>query len=94
MVENISYFKNGTVINIACRDGRNDLFLIENGFKVTGIDFSSKALARLNMFAKKNNYYVSTQEVDLSKTDSLKDLGRFDNIVINHYTLFCYLYLL
>ncbi|MEG1254723.1 class I SAM-dependent methyltransferase [Clostridium sp.] len=87
LVENISYFKKGTVLDIACGDGRNALFLIENGFKVTGIDFSSEALGRLNMFAKRNNYSVSTQEVDLSKTDSLKDIGTFDNVLINHYRL-------
>lgn len=47
VVENIGYFKMGSVLDIACGDGRNALFFTENGFKVTGVDFSSKALARL-----------------------------------------------
>lgn len=87
VVDNIKYLKKGSILDIACGDGRNALFLIENGFKVTGIDFSSKALARLRMFAEKNNYSVITKQIDLSVEDSLKDIGIFDNILINHYRL-------
>lgn len=53
LIDNIGYFKRGTILDIACGDGRNTLFLLKKGFKVTGIDFSSKALERLKMFAKK-----------------------------------------
>jgi len=87
IVENILYFKKGTVLDIACGDGRNALFLLEKGFVVTGVDFSSKALERLEMFAKRNNYLVNTMKVDLSIPDSLKEIGVFDNILINHYRL-------
>ncbi len=87
LVENIKFLKNGSVLDIACGDGRNTLFLIENGFEVTGVDFSSKALARLKMFAKRNNYSVKTKEIDLSIANSLMTIGIFDNILINHYRL-------
>lgn len=87
VVENIGYFKKGSVLDIACGDGRNALFLIENGFEVTGVDFSSKALNRLKMFANRNNFPVSTKQIDLSVADSLKEIGMFDNILINHYRL-------
>ncbi len=87
VVENIDYFKKGTVLDVACGDGRNSLFLLEKGFKVTGIDFSSKALERLNMFAKRNNYLVKTMKVDLSMPNSLNNIETFDNILINHYRL-------
>ena len=87
IVENIAYFKKGTILDIACGDGRNALFLLEKGFRVTGVDFSSKALERLNMFAQRNNYLVSTMQIDLSIPNSLKNIGVFDNIVINHYRL-------
>ena len=87
LVENIRYLKKGTVLDIACGDGRNSIFLIENGFKVTGVDFSSKALDRLDMFAKRSNYTANLKQIDLSNSNALKDIGLFDNIVINHYRL-------
>lgn len=87
LVENIIYFNEGTVLDIACGDGRNALFLLEKGFRVTGVDFSNKALERLNMFAKQSNYSIETIQLDLSTTNSLDGVGVFDNIVINHYRL-------
>ncbi len=87
LVGNITYFKKGTILDIACGDGRNALFLLEKGFRVTGVDFSSKALERLNMFAKINNYTINTMQIDLIKPNSLNDIGIFDNILINHYRL-------
>ena len=61
IVENISYFKKGSVLDIACGDGRNTLFFLENSFEVTGVDFSSKGLERLETFAQKSNYLASQQ---------------------------------
>lgn len=87
LVENVRHLKKGTVLDIACGDGRNYIFLIENGFKVTGVDFSSKALDRLHMFAKKSNYTANLKQIDLSNPNALEDIGLFDNIVINHYRL-------
>ncbi|MBM7613786.1 class I SAM-dependent methyltransferase [Alkaliphilus hydrothermalis] len=85
LVGNITYFKKGSVLDLACGDGRNDLFLLQEGFKVTGVDFSEEALTRLKDFAKQANYSVNTLQADLNSADFLKDLGVFDNIVINHY---------
>ncbi len=87
IIENMEYFKKGTVLDIACGDGRNTFFLLEKGFKVTGIDFSYKALKRLEKFAKLINCTVNTQQIDLCEKNALKDIGTFDNIVINHYRI-------
>lgn len=87
LVDNVGYFKKGSVLDIACGDGRNSLYLLKNNFKVTGIDFSSKALERLEKFAKESSYIVKTREVDLTKKDPLEKLGIFDNILVNHYKL-------
>ncbi|AOR23866.1 class I SAM-dependent methyltransferase [Clostridium taeniosporum] len=87
IVENLTCFKKGSVLDIACGDGRNALYLLENGFKVTGVDFSSKALERLRNFAKRSNYFVNTRQIDLSVSNSLKNIGIFDNVLINHYRL-------
>lgn len=87
LVENIHFFKNGSVLDIACGDGRNTLFLLKNNFKVTGIDFSTKALERLNKFMTEEGYAVEMKQLDLSSPNALKDMGVFDNIVVNHYRL-------
>lgn len=87
LVKSIEYFKNGTVLDVACGDGRNTIFLLERGFNVTGIDFSEEALNRLEAFVQDGHYKVSTQCVDLSKDNSLAETGIFDNIIINHYRL-------
>ncbi|HYF82984.1 MAG TPA: methyltransferase domain-containing protein [Clostridia bacterium] len=87
LVNSIKYFKEGSVIDIACGDGRNSLFLLSNNFKVTGIDFSNKALERLARFAAGLNYSIETQQIDLNIPGSLKHIGVFDNVLINHYRL-------
>ncbi len=87
LVDNINYFKKGSVLDIACGDGRNMLFLLQNNFRVTGIDFSINALERLDRFVRRLNYSVETQQIDLSNSNALKHMGIFDNIIINHYRL-------
>lgn len=87
LVENEGCLKKGSVLDIACGDGRNTLFLLEKGFTVTGVDFSNKALERLKMFAKRNSCLANTVQLDLSMPDSLNNIGIFDNILINHYRL-------
>jgi SAM-dependent methyltransferase len=87
LTENIKHFKKGSVLDIACGDGRNTLFLLEKGFKVTGIDYSETALNRLKQFAAEKDYRVNTKQVDLYLPDALKDVGIFDNIVVNHFRL-------
>lgn len=87
LVENIKYLKNGSVLDVACGDGRNSIFLLEKGFEVTGIDFSIKALEKLEHFAARRNLKIYTKQVDLTAEDAFKALQVFDNIVINHYRL-------
>lgn len=87
LLENIKYLKEGSVLDVACGDGRNAIFLIKNNFRVTGIDFSSKALERLEMFAKMYNYNVCTKQIDLCLPNAFDNIGMFDNILINHYKL-------
>lgn len=87
IVDNVEYFKKGSFLDIACGDGRNTLFLLKEGFNVTGVDFSSKGLERLKMFAKRNSCLVNTIEIDLTMPNSLNDIGNYDNLLINHYRL-------
>lgn len=79
--------KPGTVLDIACGDGRNTMFLADKGFEVTGVDFSEKALDRLNKFANEFGHLVKTKQVDLSKPTSIEALGIYDNMIVSHYRL-------
>ena len=74
-----------TILDVACGDGRNAIYLAKLGFDVEAIDFSEEAIQRLNFFAEKENISVSTAVVDFS-TDGLGDLEKtYDVVIINHY---------
>lgn len=75
----------GTVLDIACGDGRHSLFLARHGFSVTGIDFSEQGLLRLTTFADQAGLHVNTYHRDLDTEDVLADLGLFDNIIVIHF---------
>lgn len=85
LVQAVSLFKKGTVLDVACGDGRNSLYLLAKGFQVTGVDFSHEALKRLNHFAKNQQNEVVTIQLDLSDSKWIEQIGIFDNIVICHY---------
>lgn len=85
IVNYINKFKHGSVLDIACGDGRNSLFFLENDFKVTSIDFSEEALERLKTFSQVLAYPAKTYLRDLTYEDCLNDLGIYDNIIICHY---------
>ena len=75
------------MLDIACGEGRNSVFLSEKGFKVSAIDFSEIALGRLRKYSNENNLNIETLELDLSDDDSFKRLKRFDNIIVVHFKL-------
>ena len=86
--EDIFYFKpKGKILDIACGDGRNSIYLARLGFEVTAIDFSDEAINRLNYFANEEKLKIKTTLIDLSSVDELKTLGKYDGIIINHYRI-------
>lgn len=77
----------GRVLELACGDGRNALYLARLGFTVYAVDFSEEALRRLRRFAKDEGLDISSRLVNLAE-DDFSDLGAsFDAIIINHYRL-------
>ena len=88
LIEDAAFFKEkGSVLDLACGDGRNALFLAGNGFEVTAVDFSEAALNRMKRFAEKERLTVYTQQMDLCCEENFDSLGNFDMIVCNHYRL-------
>ncbi|KNF09455.1 tellurite methyltransferase TehB [Gottschalkia purinilytica] len=85
IVNNTNYLIKGSILDIACGDGRNAIYLAKQGFNVTGVDFTPEALKRLIRFSKINHVSVRTKELDLDDIDLLIKIGKFDNIIINHY---------
>lgn len=82
----MSRFKaTGHVLDIACGDGRNSVFLAKQGYYVEAIDFSEEALSRLKYFADKEKLHIKTSLVDLTLENPFANLKEYDLIIINHY---------
>lgn len=84
--DDLSYFpKIGKILDIACGDGRNAIYLARLGYEVVAVDFCEVALDRLKYFAEKEGLKIEVRQIDLSKECSFLD--RFEAILINHYRL-------
>lgn len=92
--DDIRYFpKKGKILDIACGDGRNAIYLARLGYEVLAVDFCEEALKRLSYFAKKESLEIETKLVDLSKDNSFTNLNKFEVIIMNHYRLKPQLYI-
>lgn len=69
---NVHYLRKGTVLDIACGDGRNAIFLAKSGFEVTGVDFSDEAIKRLSKFSEENNVFINKKILDLTNINELR----------------------
>lgn len=86
--EDMKYFPvKGNVLDIACGDGRNSIFLSKQGYVVDAIDFSKVALDRLKHFAKTEGQSIRTTQVDLSDKAAFAKFDEYDLIIINHFRL-------
>ena len=77
----------GKILDLACGDGRNTIYLARLGYEVIAVDFCEEALNRLKFFIKDTSLKIQTQLLDLSKVDSFTHLDKVDGIIINHYRL-------
>ncbi len=81
----IDYLNKGSLLDFACGDGRNAIYLAQTGFKVTGADFSKEGLKRLRYFARIAQVHIRTIEADLGDVNQLTQFSSYDNIVIIRY---------
>ncbi len=84
--------KGGEVLDLACGDGRNSVFLAAHGCEVTAVDFSQIAIERLIRFASEKQLDMNVMQKNLCVEESYLDLGEFDLIIINHYRLESHFY--
>jgi SAM-dependent methyltransferase len=85
--DNVNYLLQGTVLDVACGDGRNGIFLASKGFSVTGADVSALALERFAQFAHDRNLSVTTKEINLEadEIDFSASFNVYNNIIIINY---------
>jgi tellurite methyltransferase len=83
--DDLHFFKGKrSVLDLACGDGRNSIYLAKLGYDVVGVDFSNKALQRLDFFATQADVRIQTYLADLSQMEIPVD-NPFDVIIVNHY---------
>jgi cyclopropane fatty-acyl-phospholipid synthase-like methyltransferase len=77
--------KPGSVLDLASGDGGSSLFLAQQGFAVTAVDIAEEGLKRLAQSAREHQLSIRTLQCDLDDVQALKQLGQYDNIVINRF---------
>ena len=75
--------KKGKVLVLAMGEGRNAVYLAQNGFDVTGVDISEVAIEKCNRLAEERNTVVNAVVADLTDYDMGKE--QFDLITKFYY---------
>ncbi len=85
--QNVNEIPKGNVLCVADGEGRNGVWLAKQGYSVTSIDFSPKAIEKVNSLAQENNVSINTFCADLLNYD----LGnnKYDGIIsiFSHFNL-------
>ena len=63
--ENFQKIPKGNVLCVADGEGRNSVWLAKNGYNITSIDFSPKAVEKTNRLAQENYVSIKTKCNDL-----------------------------
>lgn len=70
VVEDIIKFRSsGSVLELGAGEGRNALFLADNGFQVTAQDISTVGLDKINKLARAKGLNIDTELKDISTID-------------------------
>ena len=80
--QKISGLKKGKALVLAMGEGRNAVYLAQNGFDVTGVDISEVAIEKCNKLAKERNTTVNAVVADLTDYDMGE--AQFD-LITNFY---------
>ncbi|HEY9856297.1 MAG TPA: class I SAM-dependent methyltransferase [Stenomitos sp.] len=85
LAANWQLFPKGELLSLGEGEGRNAVFLAEQGLKVTAMDSSQAGLAKLAQLAERRGVQVPTERGDLTQAD----LGheRWEGL----YNIFCHL---
>ncbi len=67
--QHVAKFNKGKALVLAAGEGRNAVFLAQQGFQVTAIDLSAKGLAKCQQLAKEKKVKVKTVVADVNNYD-------------------------
>jgi len=67
----------GSVLDIGCGGGRNSVYFAQQGFDVTGIDYTKSAIRLSKLLANEKNVDVDFKVFDIIKDDP----GEFDIVI-------------
>ena len=81
--QKIDGLQKGKALVLAMGEGRNAVYLAQNGFDVTGVDISEVAIEKCNRLAQERNTTVDTVVADLTDYDMGE--GQFDLITKFYY---------
>jgi SAM-dependent methyltransferase len=80
----LRYLPSGKALDVAAGEGRNAVFLAEQGFDVDAVDISEKGLRKTRQLARELGVRVRTVQADLDRY-SIEE-GRYD-LIANFYFL-------
>jgi len=66
LVEEVTGLKPGTALDVACGEGRNAIWLAQNGWQVVGVDFSAVGLDKARPLAAESGVTVAWAQGDLT----------------------------
>ena len=80
--EQIGRLKKGKALCLAAGEGRNAVYLAQQGFEVVAVDISAKGLEKCGKLAREKGVEVQTRVVDLDNYD----MGAFEyDLITNFY---------
>ena len=82
LVETVRSLKPGTALDADMGEGRNAIYLAQQGWQVTGVDVAEKALAYAQARAKKLGVPLNTAVADMAKYDW--GTNKWDLIVLSY----------
>lgn len=85
LVAEVAGLPAGRAVDLACGEGRNSIWLAEQGWQVTGVDFSAVGLARAQRFA--DLWDVKVTWVEASVEDWTPPSHGFDLVVVLYLQL-------
>lgn len=77
----------GRVLDVACGEGRNAIWLAERGWAATGVDFSPVALDKARKLAARRGVSVEWLEADVRAWNPVAPDGQFDLVIVFYLQL-------
>lgn len=84
VAEELAGIDPGSALDVACGEGRNAIWLAEQGWEVTGVDFSAVALERAEQMAADRGVEVSWVNADITTWDAA---AMFDLVLVSYLHL-------